>query len=273
MIKVLSARQTPLSPYHYEALIAAYTGIEDLKTTFRVLAIMEKAGLAPTSASTRPLFAYLSTSEKLCHDAWNTTSQLRKDGHVIPLTAVNVILEALNSLTKVEEAFVYYKRLHEICPRGPNTETINVVLQGLQRTQDATIGAPKEKAMFLASEMQALKIRPDMLTYDRLIRVCLTEHDYEDAFRYLEEMEEVGRESVGHGQSGWWMRQGTAARMIQVLADHGDRRAWDIMAEMEKRGLLVKVSLREHVQKRWEQFQSSRTEQDIGREAENCRGL
>ena len=235
VIQILSARQTPLSPFHYEALVAAYTGIEDIKTAFRVLAIMEKAGHDPSASSTRPLHLYLSTSDQLCHEAWKIVKRLHKDGHTIPVTAVNVIIESLTKTGRHDAAFEYYKRLHEICPGGPNTETINVTLQGLGRTK--TSG--KARAMFLASEMQALDIKPDILTYDRLILICLKEDDYEDAFRYLEEMEEVGRESVENNQMGWWMRQGTAGNLVRVCAVSGDDRAWKILEEMKERGMAV----------------------------------
>lgn len=251
VIQILSARQTPLSPFHYEALVAAYTGIEDIKTAFRVLAIMEKAGHDPSASSTRPLYLYLSTSDQLCHEAWTIISRLHKDGHAIPITAVNVIIESLSKMGKIDAAFEYYKRLHEICPRGPNTETIDVTLQGLGRSR---IGG-KARAMFLASEMQALNIKPDILTYDRLILICLKDDDYEDAFRYLEEMEEVGRESVENNQMGWWMRQGTAAMMVRVCAVSGDDRAWKIIEEMRERGMNV-VKLKEWADANWKKDRS-----------------
>lgn len=251
VIQILSARETPLSPFHYEALVAAYTGIEDIKTAFRVLAIMEKAGHDPAASSTRPLYLYLSTSDQLCHEAWRIVNRLHKDGHTIPITAVNVIIESLSKFGSYDAAFEYYKRLHEVCPRGPNTETINVTLQGLGRTRTGG----KARAMFLASEIQALNIKPDILTYDRLILICLTDDDYEDAFRYLEEMEEVGRESVEHNQMGWWMRKGTAAMMVRRCALSGDERAWEIVDGMTERGMGV-VKLKEWARANWRKGES-----------------
>lgn len=81
--------------------------------------------------------------------------------------------------------------------------------------------------MFLASEMLALSITPDALTYDRLLLVCLDQDDYEDAFRYFEEMK--GR--------GWAPRQGTLVAMVKKCAERGDERAFEIYREIQAEGM------------------------------------
>ncbi len=104
--------------------------------------------------------------------------------------------------------------------------------------------------MFLASEMQALGIKPDLLTYDRLIMTCLHEDDFEDAFRYLEEMEDVGRASAENAQLGWWMRGGTAAAMVRRCVTDRDPRAWAILEKMEERGM-GNAKLKQWAQDEW----------------------
>jgi len=124
-----------------------------------------------------------------------------------------------------------YKELHTVCETGPNIDTFNIILQGAERM------GTKTTAMFLASEMIALGIKPDFLTYDRLIMVCLQEDDYEDAFRYLEEMIAVGMDKIENGQKGWYMRKGTAVSLVEKCVKNHDKRAWEILAEMDKRRL------------------------------------
>jgi tetratricopeptide (TPR) repeat protein len=186
-------------------------------------------------------------SARRCHEAWQVLLDMKSDGHQLPVTAANVVLEALGTLGKVDEAYTYYKRLHEICPSGPNTETVNTVLQAMQRC----LSSQKSRAMFLASEMQALKIKPNVLTYDRLIMICLQETDYEDAFRYLAEMEEFGRDSVENDRKGWWMRPGTAARMVRTCAVRADERAYEIMKKMEERGMPYLDQLKMFIEDEW----------------------
>jgi pentatricopeptide repeat protein len=232
-IRILSNRQAALSPYHYEALLAAYVGVQDLRTAFRILSIMRKAGVVPDASTTRPLFLYLTSSATLPLQAWDILKNHHEAGHAIPIAAVNVILESLNSIGDVDEAVRIYKQLHNVCEDGPNTETFNTLLQGISKQNKK-----KDLAMFLAAEMAALGIKPDRLTYDRLILSCLQEHDYEDAFRYLEEMIGVGQgKETEDGKKGWWMRNGTAAGLVRRCILAKDERAWDLLAEMKERGI------------------------------------
>jgi tetratricopeptide (TPR) repeat protein len=244
VIRILSARRSALAPFHYEALLTAYTGFNDLKTSFRILVIMSKSGLEPDSSTTRPLYVYLtrpgSPSPK---SAWGVLKELSDDGHVIPVAAANVVLESCVQLDYFDEAVELYKELYTIVDKGPNVDTFNVLLQGAARR------ARKDLSMFLASEMHALNIRPNLLTYDRLILACLAEDDYEDAFRYLEEMIAVGTAQAAEG-GGWWMRKGTATLMAKKCVETSDERVWSVLDEMDRRGMRS-PELVAHVKDHW----------------------
>jgi pentatricopeptide repeat protein len=232
-IRILSNRQSVLSPYHYEALLTAYVGVQDLRTAFRILTIMTKAGLIPDVSTTRPIFLYLTSHATLPLDAWRLLTSLHEAGHEIPIAAINVILESLNVLGEVDEAIRIYKQLHNICDTGPNTETFNILLQGVSKS-----GNKKDLAMFLAAEMAALGVNPDRLTYDRLILSCLQAEDYEDAFRYLEEMVVVGEGKENEdGKKGWWMRNGTAKQLVRRCVAAKDERARALLDEMTEKGI------------------------------------
>jgi len=259
-IRVLSSRRSFLLPHHYEALLTAYISSDDIKTAMRILTIMAKAGLEPNSSTTRPIYMHLSKSASLPAKAWDILQELHEDGHQMPAAAANVVIESSVSLGLSSEAIEQYKSLHTICG-SPNTETFNVILQGAARWDGS-----KDIAMFLASEMLAAGVKPDSLTYDRLILICLGEEDYEDAFRYLEEMVGAGgsgRSAEGDKDSrgkGWWMRGGTAAALVRRCVEAGDARAWDILTQMEDRGL-GNAKLRRWVEENWEMPQSGRKEE------------
>ena len=232
-IRILSNRQSVLSPYHYEALLTAYVGVQDLRTAFRILTIMTKAGLIPDVSTTRPIFLYLTSHATLPLDAWGLLTSLHEAGHEIPIAAINVILESLNVLGEVDEAIRIYKQLHNICEGGPNTETFNILLQGVSKSRNK-----KDLAMFLAAEMAALGVKADRLTYDRLILSCLQAEDYEDAFRYLEEMVVVGEgKETEDGKKGWWMRNGTAKQLVRRCVAAKDERARALLDEMTEKGI------------------------------------
>lgn len=241
-IRILSGRRSALTVFHYEPLLAAYAGAGDLKTAFRVLVIMTKAGIETNTSTTRPLYLKLSESIETAQSGWTQLEALVQDGHSIPLAAANVVIEACIKVGPFQQAVELYKGLHEICENGPNTETFNVLLQGASK-QDR-----KDLSVFIASEMQALGIKPDILTYDRLILACLyQQEDYEDAFKYLEEMIEVGADQP---DGGWWMRRGTATILIKRCVEKNDPRAFELLDEMARRGLET-FKLRDWVRYNW----------------------
>ncbi|KAM3077258.1 hypothetical protein ACMFMG_003278 [Clarireedia jacksonii] len=245
-IKVLSQRQTVLAAHHYEALLEAYVEAGDIKTAFRVLNIMYKAGIDPASSSTRPLYLHLITSPSQPLEGWKLLKTLHQDGYNIPTAAVNVVLEAAVSSNTPEigseQALQFYKEMHTICDSRPNIETFNHLLRRL-----GDVDGSKPRAMFLASEIRALGLRPTETTYDRLILVCMHPNieDYEDCFRYLEEMKVMGKNSVDpSGNKGWWMRRGTAISLIRRCILAGDKRAWLLLDEMEERGIPYNRAIR-----------------------------
>lgn len=222
VLRVLANREAKLDMHHYEALLEAYVGSGDLKTALRILCIMKKAKVEPEEGSTRALVQYMRETAEAPQKANAILHQLHKDGLEIPTAAYNSMLEALIGTDHLFEAVESYKHLHEICPGGPTTATFNALLQGCKSRDGG-----KDTAMFLASEMAALHIRPDSITYDRLILACLVDDDYEDAFQYLEEMK----------SQGFLPRGGTYSAMVRRCGEVEDHRAWELVAEMEGEGV------------------------------------
>lgn len=242
VIRILAGRKFKLDIHHYEALLDAYVGSNDLQTALRLLGIMRKSGLEPEEGTTRPVYAYLTSSPRLPTKAWKILRELHEEGHEVPVTAVNCVLEAYVSNGQQREALDKYRSFHMVCSFGPNKATINALLKNLVSVDDS-----KEVAMFLASEMTSLGIRPDTLTFDRLILVCLKEHDYEDAFRYLDEMKTTFPRSM--------LRTGTAMALISVCAEKKDDRGWAILEDFEKKGQAT-TKMRSLMEQAWSRPQS-----------------
>lgn len=184
---------------------------------------MKDSGIEPEEGSTRSLFQHLRQDVKRPQQAFTILRELREGGRTIPTAAVNCLIQASVHLEVLTPAIEHYKQLHTLCPDGPNTATFNALFRGCNTAHR------KDLAMFLASEMLALKITPDALTYDRLLLVCLDQDDYEDAFRYFEEMK--GR--------GWTPRRGTLVAMMKKCAERGDERAFEMYREMQAEGMEI----------------------------------
>jgi hypothetical protein len=223
VVRILAGRTSRLDMHHYEALIEAYIGSSDLRSALQILSIMKKVGLEPKDGSVRPIYTHISQENDLPSRTLDILQELKQEGRVVPTAAFNVILEASVRQGKMQEAFSQYKLLHKICDFGPNTSTFNTLLQGCAKGS-----GNKDLAMFIAAEMAALAIRPDALTYDRLVLVCLMEDDYEDAFRYLAEMKRTISKSE--------LRSGTVHAFVRKCVTAGDERAWTLLSELEVQG-------------------------------------
>ncbi|KAK4697372.1 hypothetical protein P7C71_g711, partial [Lecanoromycetidae sp. Uapishka_2] len=225
VLRVLGQRSgNPIQLHHYEALLETYMVSKDLRTALTLLTIMTAAGHTPTESSTRPIYMHLCKSDELPARALAMLQDLREQDRNVPIQAANVIMQAHISHRDLAAALEVYKTLHMISPNlGPDTATFNILFRGCAQA------ARKDLAMFLASEMLALKVAPDTLTYDRLILVCLnSEASISDAWRYFEEMKALD----------WWPRDGTVVALVRRACEDGDSRVSKLVYDLKKRGLL-----------------------------------
>jgi pentatricopeptide repeat protein len=234
VFRVLSNRSVKLEIHHYEALLEAYASGNDVKSALTVLCAMRDAGIDPSDASTRAIYKSLRGQPEGPKEAFEALHLLRKDGRKIPIVAINCVLDASSFQGNAILALEHYKQLRVLCPDGPNTTTFNVLVRA------CGVSHRKDLAMFLVSEMQAMGISPDSLTYDRLLLVCLQEDNYEDAFKYLEEME----------RRRWTPRPGTWKALVARCATASDQRAWELADRMDEKGLDT-VKIRDWLSKTW----------------------
>lgn len=214
----LNRRQHTFHVHHYEALLETWLAAGDLKAAFTILSVMEQSRLSPTEGSTRAIYLYLCDDQGWPAKALKILQQLNDENRPIPHAAFNVILEAYIHYSDLGSALETYKSMHMIVPSGPNTSTFNTLLRGCRRARR------KDLAMFLASEMLALNVPPDALTYDRLILNCLdlpgqVDGGFEDAWRYFEEMT----------QMDWWPRGGTVKHLAVRGCEVKDQRVWQLV--------------------------------------------
>ena len=222
--------------HHYEALIETYVAAGDIRTAITLLAVMSAAGHAPNEGSTRPIYTYLCQSPALPEDALSILKDLRDQNRAIPVQAVNVLMQASIAHHQFDFALDLYKKLNDFTPDlKPDTASFNILFRGCAQAQR------KDTAMFLASEMVAMKVPRNSITYDRLILVCLdSDPDHGDAWRYFEEMRD----------SGWWPRHGTAVVLAKKACEHGDSRVWELASNANSNGIPL-LKLQALVQEHW----------------------
>ena len=228
--RVLGQRSTLFTADHYEDLLTTYLTASppDLRAALSVMTIMAGAYVVPTARTAMPLRDHLAKSPSEIESALEMLTGLRKRGRIIPVVAVNSILEAYVIRGDFEAALLVYKRMHmyEEDPTTEiphkvlaNVETFNILLKGARDTTPVAM----QTALFLASESVALGIRPNSVTYDRLILVCVKGERLNLAWQYLQEMDGLG----------WTLRPGTASLLGGALAKQGDERAWDVLQRVQ----------------------------------------
>ncbi|KAF2502840.1 hypothetical protein BU16DRAFT_498694 [Lophium mytilinum] len=218
VFRVMSNRKTIFSQLDYEMLLEAYITAGDLKTALTVLVVMEEAGVKADLNTANPLVAYLRQDSTRPMEAFNLLEEFAQSQRKVPTAAVNAIIQTCVAIPDLEQAIEVYKALHTISSKGPDAETFNTLFQGCRTAKR------KELAMFLAAEMLQLNIRPNLLTYDRLILVCTECGDLDDAFRYYYEMRD----------QGWHPRDGSFSLLIQSCARSKDERAYEVLADMNR---------------------------------------
>lgn len=222
VFRILTERGFDFKSIHYELLMATYMAVSDLETALTIACIMNGAGVTITPSSIAPILAHLklhpshplATLKILQHMAGT-------EKRIIPTAVVTCLIEGAVHHCSLPESLTIYKELHKLSPSGPDVDTFNALFRGCYNTARnhyldgdlARANEVKETTMFLASEMLHLKVVPDALTYDRLVLVCLQQRNFEDAFRYYEEMREFG----------FWPRRGTWIAMISRLKEEADR--------------------------------------------------
>ena len=221
VFRVLGERNAFLEHQHYEMLIEAYMNAGDLANALTILHVMQESYIFPDENTIRPIVMYMQQDPARPQQGFDILRTAQKMRKKIPAAAMNACIESALGHGNLGLAIEFYKTMHVICVHGADTATFNLLLKG------CSAAARKDLAMSLAQEMVSMKVRPDQLTYDRILLVCLRVDDYEDAMRYYDEM---------RGQ-GFTPRKGTLVTLVKTLAKAGDPRIAQVLDDIEKMGL------------------------------------
>lgn len=226
-IQHLSTRGVKLGMHHFEALVDCYSQNNDLENALGVLCIMNNAGIQSGRGSTRSIHLTLKRSPGLTTAAVDALFSLRRK-HEIPVSAFNVVIEALCDTGGHEKAIDLYHEVRRLCSTGPNVHTFEPLFASCTELKTAE---------FLASEMSALSLRPSRAIYDRLVYIFTVDGDIEAAFRYLWEMGRFAATTGARKSAGSWVTKRTAVALVRRCFARKDDRVWDLLNEGKRRGM------------------------------------
>lgn len=231
-------------------LLETYLNANDLDAAISVVLIMAEGGIKVDEAGLHPLYNYLKVEKGRPMQAFDLLQNAEATGRKVPTAAINACMQASVQIGNLGEAVEIYKALHTISRAGPNTATFNILFQGCHRA------GRKELALFLATEMLKLNIKPNALTYDRLVLVCSLTNDLDDAFNYYEEMRGMGLVP----------RTGMFKILIDKGLEVGDSRVRGVLEDMKSCGYIPGRERLRAVRDRFGLGLYSETLEDIGSE-------
>jgi pentatricopeptide repeat protein len=248
VFRVLTERETIFTSHHYELLVTTYLNANDLPAALSVILIMVDAKLKINTETCSPLFSYLRREKpdeaSRPITAFNILQDAEASGRKVPTAAINACMQASIALDRFDEAIEIYKSLHTVSRAGPDTQTFNVLFKG------CNLNGRKELAMFFANEMIQLGLKPDRLTYDRLICTCMQSDDWEDALKYYEEMRST-RVKLGSKET-MQPRKKTWEGMILKCVIQGDERAVALLRDYMEHQEEPRIALERAVKQRFE---------------------
>lgn len=181
VLRVLKLLGVVWEEYHFAALIEAFCRNNQLKEALITLHIMRTNEILPLPGTLVPILDCVKADVESLDSAWAIVDEIHETKSGVDIDALKVIIHASVLLGDLQRAVGVYK---SFCDYGlePDVIIFNLLLDGCIAAQHRQLGD------LLLADMKEIKVQPNQETYERMIRLCLTQEVYEDAFYYLEEM-------------------------------------------------------------------------------------
>lgn len=175
--------------YHYAPVLEAFCSTGDLPEALQVLdAMRTHGGVSPTLATARPLVDSIVQRRDIrwVDAGFDALEALHVKGQRIDVAAFNAVLKAAEEYGDLKRAVVIYRQAGSFGVK-PDVETFNTLLSACVKA-----GAKEQGELVLKDMETALgPASKDADTFQHLIDLYLSHHDFEPAFNYLEEMKEA----------------------------------------------------------------------------------
>ena len=244
-IQLMSARGTKLGMHHFEALLDAYAGADDVANALQALCIMENAGVRPDRGSTRSLFQSLKRAPALTESAVSSLFSLR-ERFKIPLAAFNVVVEGILERGDMDTALNLYRHVRQLCPEGPDATTFHILTQKCSE--------PK-LVDFLGRECASFNIKPTPETCNHVIYHSAKRGSLELALDYASILVSGGALPAGNGAAPW-MEDVAAEALVRRCFEEEDHRIWDVAQASKEGGRpmdhIIQYVLKDFPHERWQ---------------------
>ncbi|TRM69556.1 hypothetical protein BD626DRAFT_390890 [Schizophyllum amplum] len=214
-----------LSHKHIAPVIEAFGAGGNLRDAFTFLHSLPNFNLEPPLSSLEAVAAHCLPDIDAIDSAWATVDELHSASQ-LSIAALNTIILAAAHHSDLQRALGAYKSLPTY-NLTPDTDTFNILLDACVAAQHRQLGDA------LLADVKAAGVPVARGTYDRMVRLCLTQPEYDDAFFYLNEME----------AAGYVPPASLYEAIVRKCAGAGDTRYEIALEEMRKRKMVVSQGL------------------------------
>ncbi|KAL1736055.1 hypothetical protein EV714DRAFT_198549 [Schizophyllum commune] len=214
-----------LSTKHIAPVIEAYAAAGNLTDAFTFLHTLPSFKVEAPVTSLEAIAVYCLPDIDAIDNAWKAVDQLHTETKVTT-AALNTIIIAAAKHSDLQRALGAYKNFPTYHAQ-PNTDTFDILLDACIPAEHRQLGDA------LLADMKTANVPLARSTYERLVRLCLTQPEYDDAFFYLNEME-----AAGHVPS-----LQLYSAIVRRCASEGDTRYEVALGEMKTRKMAVPKEL------------------------------
>lgn len=158
---------------HYQQLIDSYMNYRtpDTNKALGILTIMAVERILPTKWQTRSLFRHIRSSPRLTARAFGYVRTLHQQGRIVPLAAVNLIIEAYAHQQNLPAALSIYTQIPSLLTNGSLDARLKADLETFQILFSALDTSQYNQGEDLLADMLSNGTQPDSLIYSRMIAI------------------------------------------------------------------------------------------------------
>lgn len=240
-LRVTADRRVNLSFQHFEPIIEAYMGVQNLEGALRILCVMDSAGVRPGRDATRSLFDVLKHSPEKVDECTHILRNLG-ESYRVPIAAFNVLVEALCFSDNLPAAEALYETLPSLTTDPPTVTTFHPFLV----SPDPPISICTEAIQLFPN----LTLPPPNLAH---LTLHLARPSLDSALAYLRRIDAVykspnSRPDRSHARrrTDAWVLYADAVRAVALeMLRHRDSRTWEFLSEMSRRNPELAAEVRE----------------------------
>ncbi|CAO3661355.1 unnamed protein product [Rhizopus stolonifer] len=225
---------------HFQLLIESFAAKGDMKATFELFHVMRTAGIIPNRKTVTPIISIFVRDKNAIRNAKDALNKIAStEPEKLDITAFNLVIHVLASKGEHDDALSVLNQIYELKLK-PNSETLDAALDICIHDQNIPLGVTMYKNMI----SDGIQRTPSIMS--KMVTLMCTSDDYEDAFKYLEEMKQL--DMIPY--------RGSYYKLVKKLATFNDPRLSVALEDMDAYGYELSTHLRRYIQRAEEELEN-----------------